>query len=139
MHKFMNELCLNCNKFSHCNNNDLICISKYKIKEQECEELKERINTRCFDTRKNNNRCISYNRMAEDYEKDLKRIDKYKQALDEIETITSKCYISKDDYNRIRNSKWVYAFSKGYATARWELVNPIQDIINKVKENINES
>lgn len=41
MHKFMNELCLNCNKFSHCNNNDLICISKYKEKEQECEELKK--------------------------------------------------------------------------------------------------
>ena len=43
MHKFMNELCLNCNKFSHCNNNDLICISKYKVKEQECEELTQRL------------------------------------------------------------------------------------------------
>ena len=40
MHRFMNELCLNCNKFSHCNNNDLICISKYKEKEQECQALK---------------------------------------------------------------------------------------------------
>lgn len=43
------------------------------IKEQECEELKGRLNTICFDPRTNNNRCISYNRMAEDYEKDLKK------------------------------------------------------------------
>lgn len=32
-----------CNKFSHCNNNDLICVSKYRAKEQECEELKEQL------------------------------------------------------------------------------------------------
>lgn len=43
MHRFMNESCLNCNKFSHCNNNDLICISKYEVKEQECEELKQEL------------------------------------------------------------------------------------------------
>lgn len=41
-----------------------------KDKEQECEELKGRLNTICFDPRTNNNRCISYNRMAKDYEKD---------------------------------------------------------------------
>ena len=41
MHKYMTTYCEKCNKFSHCNNNDLICISKYKAKEQECEELKE--------------------------------------------------------------------------------------------------
>lgn len=40
MHRLMDESCSNCNKFSHCNNNDLICVSKYKAKEQECEELK---------------------------------------------------------------------------------------------------
>ena len=38
------------------------------------------------------------------------------------------------DFNEMRNNKWVYAFSKGYATARWELINPILNIINKVKE-----
>ena len=37
----MTTYCEKCNKFSHCDNNDLICISKYKAKEQECEELKE--------------------------------------------------------------------------------------------------
>lgn len=41
MHKYMTTYCEKCNKFSYCNNNDLICISKYKTKEQECEELKQ--------------------------------------------------------------------------------------------------
>ena len=42
MNKYLTDDCINCNKFSHCNNNDLICISKYKIKEQECEKLKKK-------------------------------------------------------------------------------------------------
>ena len=46
-----------------------------KAKEQECEELKERIKCNCFDPKSNNNRCISYNRIAEDYERDLKRLE----------------------------------------------------------------
>lgn len=29
MHEYMNKKCEKCNKFSHCNNNDLICKSKY--------------------------------------------------------------------------------------------------------------
>lgn len=60
---------------------------------------------------------------------------KYKQALDEIEKSVSKHCISEDDYNKIRNNKWVYAFSKGYAAARWKLINPILNIINKAREN----
>lgn len=43
MHKYMTTYCEKCNKFSHCNNNNLICISKYKTKEQECEELRRSI------------------------------------------------------------------------------------------------
>lgn len=71
---------------------------KLQAKEKESEELKGRLNTICFDPRTNNNRCISYNRMAEDYAKLIKyktlflkareiyqRISKYNQALDEIE------------------------------------------------------
>lgn len=92
-------------------------------KEQECEELRGRLNTTCFDPRANNNRCISYNRMAEDYEKDLKKLLKYKtlflkerkiyqrsskynqQLIDENEdlkdtikrfTCQSECYKHKD-------------------------------------------
>lgn len=40
MHEFMNDNCEKCNKFSHCNNNDLICISKYRTKEREVEDWK---------------------------------------------------------------------------------------------------
>ena len=43
----MDGSCLNCNKFSHCRNNDLICIYKYREKDQECEELKKTIMYKC--------------------------------------------------------------------------------------------
>lgn len=92
---------------------------KLQAKEQECEELKGRLNTICFDPRTNNNRCISYNRMAEDYAKLIKyktlflkareiyqRISKYNQQLieenedlkDTIKRFTcqSECYKHKD-------------------------------------------
>ena len=59
-------------------------VDLYKAKEQECEELKSRLNCRCFDPSINNNRCISYNRIAEDYERDLKQLDQLKvQLLDQ--------------------------------------------------------
>lgn len=90
-----------------------------KRKEQECEELRGRLNTICFDSRANNNRCISYNRMAEDYAKLIKyktlflkareiyqRTSKYNQQLieenedlkDTIKRFTcqSECYKHKD-------------------------------------------
>lgn len=92
---------------------------KLQAKEQECEELKGRLNTICFDPRTNNNRCISYNRMAEDYAKLIKyktfflrarklyqRTSKYNQQLiDENEDLKdtikrfscqSECYKHKE-------------------------------------------
>ena len=67
-------------------------------KTAECEELKERIKCNCFDPKSNNNRCISYNRIAEDYEKDLKHLknkiaecEKYKQLFDELDKRVSNC------------------------------------------------
>lgn len=92
---------------------------KLQAKEQECEELKGRLNTICFDPRANNNRCISYNRMAEDYAKLIKyktlflkareiyqRTSKYNQQLieenkdlkDTIKRFTcqSECYKHKE-------------------------------------------
>lgn len=64
----------------------------------ECEELKERIKCNCFDPKSNNNRCISYNRIAEDYEKDLKHLknkiaecEKYEQLFDELDKRVSNC------------------------------------------------
>lgn len=72
-------------KHKLCKDNPNCYYKQLKRKEQECEELKGRLNTICFDSKTNNNRCISYNRMAEDYEKDLKKINNYKQTLNEIE------------------------------------------------------
>lgn len=87
---------------------------KLREKEQECEELKERINTRCFDPKNNNNRCISYNRISQDYKIDLMRLGKYKQTLDEIEEF---CTVYSDNHDAYET---VYKF--------------ILSIINKAKE-----
>lgn len=94
---------------------------KLQAKEKECEELKQwkKDAENLFKTQTDNADKI---------------INRYKRTLDKIKKIASKHYISIDDYNKIRNNKWVYAFSKGYATARWELINLIQNIINKAKE-----
>lgn len=35
------EKCIKCAKFSHCNNNGLVCISKFKALEQEYEQFKQ--------------------------------------------------------------------------------------------------
>lgn len=73
-------------------------IEQLARKTQECEELKERIKCNCFDPKSNNNRCISYNRIAEDYEKDLKHLknkiaecEKYEQLFDELDKRVSNC------------------------------------------------
>ena len=119
MHKFMNELCLNCNKFSHCNNNDLICISKYKVKEQECEELKTMVAEAeeapiCFHC--SEEPCIRQER------------DKYKQALDEIDNLISPC--CPELYKTcLECDKHTCTFRK---------IKDILGIINKAKENTNE-
>lgn len=39
MHEFMNDNCEKCSKFSYCNNNDLICVSRYRAKKHEIEDL----------------------------------------------------------------------------------------------------
>ena len=94
MHRFMNELCLNCNKFSHCNNNDLICLAKYKDKEQECEELKKQ-QEQYKPFYELGAKCTQLNEVADGLSN---KCDKYKQALDEIEDIA-------DDYNRVKKPR----------------------------------
>lgn len=78
-----------------------------KRKEQECEELKERLNCNCFDSKNNNNRCISYNRMAEDYERDLKQLDQLKrqhEADKGLITSTGKMnYQLMQKYDKMKN------------------------------------
>lgn len=56
-----------------------------KRKEKECEELKERLNTICYDPKNNNCRCISYNRIAADYEADLIKLRKVDSKNMELE------------------------------------------------------
>lgn len=66
-------------------------------KTQEYEELKERIKCNCFDPKSNNNRCISYNRIVEDYKRDLKRLEnkiaeceELKEEIKALEKINSR-------------------------------------------------
>lgn len=45
--------------------------------------MKKQEENKCYDTKRNNGRCISYNRMAEDYERRLKEENvKLKQQLE---------------------------------------------------------
>lgn len=110
----MDELCLNCNKFSHCNNNDLICVAKYKAKEEECEELETMVAEAeeapiCFHC--DEEPCIRQER------------DKYKQALDEIE-------------NYVRDNS---DFDKSDKLTSNTGAYDILEIINKAKAVSNES
>ena len=58
--------------------------------ETENEKLKEQINCRCFDPKNNNNRCISYNGIAEDYERDLKQLNQLKEDNEELKNAYTK-------------------------------------------------
>ena len=96
---------------------------------QECDELKERIKCNCFDPKSNNNRCISYNRIAEDYERDLKRLEnkiaeceKYEGTFRRIEKL------SKINCEEICGKSYEACDDKDC------LAIQIRDIINKAKE-----
>lgn len=92
---------------------------KLQAKEQECEELKERVKTKCFDPKNKNNRCISYNRISQDYEIDLMRLNKYKQALEDIEKYCT----------------YMNTFNECNKTNMGLKVDVVLDLINKAKEN----
>lgn len=83
MNKIRDEKCQNCNRFSHCNNNELVCISKYRIKYQECERLKKQYNCNACGTC---NGKEDYKNMQRHCEKAIAQNHNYKQALNEIET-----------------------------------------------------
>ena len=90
----------NCDEIKDCFIKELL--GKLALKDQECEELKERLNSRCFDPKNNNNRCISYNRIAEDYERDLKQLDRLKAENEEY----------KKDNQAMRNSSTDICFMR---------------------------
>ena len=79
MNKYLTADCANCNKFSYCNNNDLICISKYKIKEQECEKIKKRLESFQKD----------YSKLYQVVENKgyIKELDQLKAELEQLKTI----------------------------------------------------
>ena len=96
----MTTYCEKCNKFSHCNNNDLICISKYKAKEQECEELKE-----------DRERWKSnFNGKVSAIEELLHQLDQLKAENEELKRIITKifaCLIKANRTNKIVDTLWV--------------------------------
>ena len=100
MHKYMTTHCKKCNKFSHCNNNNLICISKYKTKEQECEELKEDI-----ERWKSN-----FNGKVSAIEELLQQLDQLKAENEELRRSITKifaCLIKANRTNKIVDTLWV--------------------------------
>lgn len=93
MNKYLTDDCINCNKFSHCNNNDLICISKYKIKEQECEELKKRL---------------------ESFQKDYSKL---------YQVVENKGYIKELDQLKAENDKLKQALINFFAYSKLKIDN----------------
>ena len=158
MHRFMDELCSNCNKFSHCNNNDLICILKYKILEQKCEELKDKnqylINTYCHfknEIKKYKKAVHKYKVVLQDKIKCLHL--RHRQFLKEInsvaEGITCEGEYFKNALNNFNNAIQVINNEDNYKRALdeiemvWEtdqdgdydfMKFKILNIINKAKE-----
>ena len=118
-------------------------VKQLKRKEQECEELKERLNCNCFDPKSNNNRCISYNRIVEDYERDLKQLDQLKAENDELTTINARLLgrleIDKIDTSLVFNlDKELRQKEKEFYTAIQKVVKLKQTLV-KVKNMIEKS
>ena len=127
----MYKKCENCYKDSKVPNEESCkkCEDDLKCKEQECEELKERIKCNCFDPKSNNNRCISYNRIAEDYERDLKR----------LENKIAECEKYEGAFRRIKKQSKINCeeiCGKSYEACDDKdcLAIQIRDIINKAKD-----
>lgn len=74
-----------------------------KTKEQECLELRERLSCNCFDPKSNNNRCVSYNRIAEDYERDLKRLNALEACIIKITSMCEKASTKSTFCNGVEN------------------------------------
>ena len=118
MHKYMTTYCEKCNKFSHCNNNDLICISKYKAKEQECEELKE-----------DRERWKSnFNGKVSAIEGLLHQLDQLKQTLAEIKEIC----------NSVENIENVNSLYDAKLSGMYLQANKILQKISECKGEYNE-
>lgn len=82
---------------------------------------------KCYDPKRSNGRCISYNRMVEDYERDLLRLKKYKQALEDV----------RDKFNCFRSC--MIPFHIGYSEELpHRMANQIQEHCIEIENKINE-
>ena len=78
MHKFMDIHCEKCSKFSHCNNNDLMCIPRY-LKSNELQTELENLQNKCNEQES----MIAYFQETEGkYSEYI-----YKQTLDKIKKV----------------------------------------------------
>ena len=94
--------------------------------EKENEELKEQINCRCFDPKNNNNRCISYNRIAEDYERDLKQLNQLKEDNEELKNAYTRLNSLYND-----NCNFTDKLEQAFIEIK-EIVKPYQRNIDKI-------
>lgn len=87
-------------KQGNCGNNPNCYYKQLQRKIIECEELKGRIKCNCFDPKSNNNRCASYNRITEDYERDLRNL---KNKIDECEGLKYRIRELEQKINYLKN------------------------------------
>lgn len=122
------EVCLGNHHYKWCKDNDNCYYKQLKRKEQECEELKERLNCNCFDPKNNNNRCISYNRIAEDYERDLKQLDQLKSEYEELRQFLAKEPLA------LQALQSGYADYKKRSEVFFEMINQYKQTLTEIKE-----
>lgn len=85
--------CENCRKFSHCNNNELVCISKFQQLKTENEKLKRLI-------AKQKNAKIQLSKLKDNQYKEFCDM---KQCLDEIEEIARTLGNQNDVKHRLND------------------------------------
>lgn len=110
-----------CENIPNCQYKKLTKELNQKI--DECDELKERLKCNCFDPKSNNNRCISYNRIAEDYEMSLTQ---FKAAYTKAYTLWSS-YIANGVYNASDKVTQMLLYDLGSVTKMLSDLSGIQD------------
>lgn len=122
LYKELQDDMLACNK----------CRATIKLQQQldqletENEKLKEQINCKCFDPKNNNNRCISYNRITEDYERDLKQLNQLKEDHEEFKNAYTRLNSLYND-----NCNFTDKLEQSLTEIR-EIVKPHQRNIDKI-------
>ena len=97
--------------------------------------MKSRLNCRCFDPLINNNRCISYNRIAEDYERDLKQLDQLKAENDKYSLFIEKLcdYAGLECDNEEQAMRTLSDLASQMNKARW-IIDRYKQTLTEIKE-----